>query len=85
MIGNGSLIIFRKGALYYSLHNDATNNKKIDLFAELVEGDLNNGDEIIYFANNISYFTDAEDFAYIGEINGTDERNYSSDYRRYAQ
>ncbi len=74
VIGNGSLIIFRKGSLYYSLHNDATNNKKIDLFAELVEGDLNNGDEIIYFANNISYFTDAEDFAYIGEINGTDER-----------
>ncbi len=74
VIGNGSLIIFRKGTLYYSLHNDASNNKKIDLFAELIEWDLNNGDEIIYFANNISYFTDAEDFAYIGEINWTDER-----------
>jgi hypothetical protein len=74
LIGDSSLIIFRKSSLYYSLHNDATSNKKIDLFAELIEWDLDSGDEIIYFANNISYFTDSEDFAYVGEINGTDER-----------
>lgn len=40
LIGDSSLVIFRKGKLYYALHNDATNNKKIDLFAELIEGDL---------------------------------------------
>lgn len=74
VIGDGSLTIFRKGALYYSLHNDATNNKKIDLFAELIEGDLHSGDDILFFANNISYFTDAEDFHYVGELNGTDDR-----------
>ncbi|HMY80455.1 MAG TPA: hypothetical protein PK048_01265 [Candidatus Absconditabacterales bacterium] len=74
LIGDGSLIIFRKGQLYYALHNDATINKKIDLFAELIEGDLTSGDEILYFANNMSYFTDSEDFAYIGEINGTNDR-----------
>lgn len=74
LIGDSSLVIFRKSSLYYSLHNDATSNKKIDLFAELIEWDLDSGDEIIYFANNISYFTDSEDFIYIADINGTDER-----------
>ncbi len=74
LIGDSSLTIFRKGTLYYSLHNDATSNKKIDLFAELIEGDLNSGDEIVYFGNNISYFADPEDFHYIGELNGTDDR-----------
>lgn len=74
LIGDSSLVIFRNNELFYALHNDATVNKKIDLFAELVEWDLNNGDEILYFWNNISYFTDSEDFGYIAEINGTDER-----------
>ncbi len=75
LIGDSSLVIFRKWKLYYALHNDATNNKKIDLFAELIEGDLSSWDEIIYFGNNISYFTDSEDFTYIGEIHGTDDRS----------
>jgi len=74
LIGEGSVVIFRNNQLFYALHNDATTNKRIDLFAELIEGDLHDGDEILFFGNNISYFTDSEDFGYIGEINGTDER-----------
>lgn len=74
LIGESSLVIFRNGELFYALHNDATINKRIDLFAELIEGDLYDKDEILTFGNNISYFTDSEDFGYIAEINGTDER-----------
>jgi len=74
LIGEGSIVIFRNNELFYALHNDATTNKRIDLFAELIEWDLHNSDEILFFGNNISYFTDSEDFGYIGEINGTDER-----------
>jgi hypothetical protein len=74
LIGESSLVIFRNGELFYALHNDATINKRIDLFAELIEGDLYDKDEILTFGNNISYFTDSEDFGYIAEINGTDDR-----------
>ena len=48
LIGDSSLVIFRKWKLYYALHNDATNNKKIDLFAELIEGDDGHGIDRIH-------------------------------------
>lgn len=75
LIGDSSLVIFRKGRLFYSVHNANTDNKRIDLFSELIEWDVYDGDELLFFANNISYFTDKEDFENMSEVVWLDDRD----------
>lgn len=40
MIGNTSLVIFRDERVYYTLVNDAERNDLIDLFSDIVEGEV---------------------------------------------
>ena len=75
LIGDSSLVIFRKGRLFYSVHNANTDNKRIDLFSELIEWDVYDGDEILFFGNNVSYFTDKEDFENISDVIWLDDRS----------
>lgn len=75
LIWDSSLVIFRKWRLFYSVHNVNTDNKRIDLFSELIEWDVYDGDELLFFANNVSYFTDKEDFENIADVVWLDERD----------
>lgn len=62
LIGDVSIMIFRNNRLYYSLHNSVeTQDTKIDLFSDFVEGDLENHDEIVYVGTKVEDVIDDND------------------------
>ena len=68
MIGDVSVMIFRKNKLYYSLSNSTNARGKIDLFSDFVEGDLENNDQILYVGTKIADVLDTNDFQEMEQV-----------------
>lgn len=61
MIWDITIMIFREGKVYYSLHNWTDNRAKIDLFSDFVEWDIQKNDEVIYIWTKTSDILDDQD------------------------
>jgi hypothetical protein len=68
MIGDVTIMIFRDSKLYYTLHNTNTNKGKSDLFSEFIEGDLENGDELVYVGTKVSDILDNSDIRELEKV-----------------
>lgn len=67
LIWSASLVIFRDGKLYFSFDNESENNK-IDLFSEFIEGDLHDGDQMVLVGTNLWDIVDEQDLENINEL-----------------
>ena len=75
LIWESSLMIFRDDKLIYSVSNK-TSQWDIDLFSEIIEGDLTPGDEVLVFGNDMLVFVDNDDLKKITEMAYADDINF---------
>ncbi len=65
MIGDVSLMIWRRQKLYYSLHNTTVSESKIDVFSDFIEWDVQRQDQILYVGTKISDVLDDVDIQWL--------------------
>ncbi len=75
LIGSSSLHIFRDSKLVYSVDNDK-NTGKIDLFSEMIEGDLEDEDRVVIRGTNISVYLDQEDLKTVTWLSYENEKPF---------
>lgn len=68
LIGNTSILIFRDWGLYYSVNNEYGQQGKIDLFSEFIEGEIQNGDNVLALGNDIHVVFDKKEIKKFNEI-----------------
>lgn len=68
LIGDVSVVIFRNGNVNYSLTNTVDKKSKIDLFSDFIEGDIETGDDILFFGTNIDNVFDEQDIEEISSV-----------------
>ena len=78
LIGNASALIFRHDSLIYSMSNQSLTKSKIDLFGELVEGELVDGDSLVFVGHHLDTFLDADDYQQIHAIATAQEVSYAA-------
>lgn len=75
MIWDVSVLIFRDNKLSYVVNNDLEESKKIDVFGELIEWDIENGDYIMWIWINTTQIIDDEDIDEILSIHASEEKS----------
>lgn len=68
MIWNVTIMIFRDGKMYYSLHNSMSSWGKIDLFSDFIEWDVQKDDQLIYLWTKVLDVVDNSDIKEIESI-----------------
>lgn len=78
MIGNASVLIFRNQSLIYSMSNQSLAKSKIDLFGELIEGELTDGDSLVMVGHHLDTFLDDDDYQQIHAIAAQQDVSYAA-------
>lgn len=75
LIWLSSLLIFRNDKLVYSVSNAPT-VWKIDVFSELIEGDLEEDDQVIVFWNDVQIYFDQDDLTKMTDMARTEDIHF---------
>ena len=76
MIGGVGLMVIRDDALNYMMSNQEDTSTPINLFSELIEGEVKEYDEIITLGTTIDTYIDKNDFSTIRDISKQEEKPF---------
>jgi len=67
VIGNASLLLARRGHVGYTMHNDADISQRITLFSDLIEGELQEHDQLYFAGTQLEALLDREELAALAQ------------------
>ncbi len=69
-------MVIRDNKLNYMMSNQVQEGGKIDLFSELIEGELKEYDEVLCLGTQVDTYIDSSDFTTIREVSKQEEKSF---------
>lgn len=85
LIGPIGVVIIRKNKLAYSMTNDVLQSAKISSFADVVEGDVKDGDLITFIGLSLETYLDDSDIETLLEQSQIHEQSFSEELYELLQ